>query len=89
MLTQANCSLISGASWAGAGTSCPGACCRPDWDHNGVLTPADVAAFVSAWFASLQAGNLNGDYDGNGAVTPADVSNFVNDWFARLAAGGC
>jgi hypothetical protein len=34
-------------------TDCP---CPADWDRNGLLTPADVAAFVSNWFATLTGG---------------------------------
>lgn len=58
--------------------------CRADWNKDGVLTPADVAAFVNDWAASLANGNLNGDYNGDLAVTPADVATFVSDWFAAL-----
>jgi hypothetical protein len=65
------------ASWA----------CPVDWDVNGAIQPADVAAFIAAWVASLQGGSLAGDFNGDGAVLPSDVAAFVNAWFDRLANG--
>lgn len=64
---------------------CP---CPVDVDGNGQVQPADIALFVSVWFASVQAGNLAGDFDGNGVVNPGDVAVFVNSWFGALN-GGC
>lgn len=61
--------------------------CPPDWDGNGLVEPADVAAFVSAWSSSVQQGTLLADFDGNGRVDPADVAAFVNTWFAALLNG--
>lgn len=62
--------------------------CRGDWDHNGVVTPSDVAAMVNSWFIGLGNGQLSGDFDGNGASQPADVAAFVAAWIADLT-GGC
>lgn len=61
--------------------------CRPDWDGNDAVDPSDVAAFVGAWFGSLQQGNTTGDFDLNGSVQPADVAAFVQAWFGALMAG--
>lgn len=58
--------------------------CRADADHDFVITPADVAAFVNSWIFSLTIGALLADYDGNGIVEPADLAVFVNDWFYAL-----
>ena len=63
--------------------------CRVDWDSNGEVNPADVAAFVSAWISSLADGTLVADFDGNAAIEPADVATFVQAWFAALAGGPC
>lgn len=63
--------------------------CPADYDGNGLIEPADVASFVSAWFSSLVNGNLIGDFDHNGAVEPADVAAFVSAWFAALTSGHC
>jgi hypothetical protein len=64
--------------------------CGPaDFDHNGLIQPADIALFVNTWSASLAQGTLAGDFDGNGAVQPADLAAFVNAWFAAIGAGGC
>jgi len=62
--------------------------CRSDWDHNGVIQPADIGSFISDWFTSLTTGTLAGDFDRNGVVTPADVGSFVSAWFASLS-GPC
>ena len=61
--------------------------CPADYDNNGAIEPADVAAFVNVWFTSLTGGTLAGDYDNNGAVEPADVAAFVNAWFTALTVG--
>jgi hypothetical protein len=66
----------------------PGQGCPVDWDRNGRVEPADAAAFVNAWFASLAAGTLVADFDRDGTVTPADVAAFVTAWFQALP-GGC
>src|SRR5262249_20261671 len=59
--------------------------CPADYDGNGVVQPADVAAFVNVWASSLAAGTLDGDFDGNGAVQPADVAAFINAWSTALS----
>jgi hypothetical protein len=72
----------------------PDSCeCRADWNRSGTVEPADVAAYVSSWFFSVQnPGNLGADFNCNGAVSPADVAVYVNEWFASLgnpSAFGC
>lgn len=62
--------------------------CPFDFDCNHSIQPADIAAFVNAWFGSLQGGGLQGDWDHNGTVEPADIAAFVNGWFGALG-GGC
>jgi hypothetical protein len=61
--------------------------CPADFNQNGTLEPADVAAFVAAWSVGLQTGSLLADFDGNGILSPADVSSFVNAWAAAVANG--
>lgn len=58
-----------------------------DYDGSGFLTPADVAAFVTAWLGSVQAGTLAADFDGNGAVEPADVAAFITAWSGAVSLG--
>lgn len=67
----------------------PPAHCPADWDNNNQLTPADIAAFVSDWFASITNGTLVGDFDGNNSVNPADVAAIVNQWFNALSGAPC
>lgn len=62
--------------------------CPGDWDRNKAVTPADVAAFVNAWFTSVGNGTFAGDFDFNGVVNPADVASFVNAWFNAIS-GAC
>jgi hypothetical protein len=63
--------------------------CPADRNRDGAITPADVAVFVSDWFASLSQGTLAGDFNGDGVVTPADVATFVSAWAATIAQGRC
>src|SRR5262249_13961615 len=42
-------------------TFTPPSSCPVDRDHNGQITPADVATFVTDWFNSLAQGTLAGD----------------------------
>jgi probable HAF family extracellular repeat protein len=62
--------------------------CPADWNGDGSVTPADVAAFVSAWSADLSAGSAATDFDASGTVTPADVAAFVSAWFSAVTGGG-
>jgi parallel beta-helix repeat protein len=58
-----------------------------DRNGDGAMTPADVATFVSDWFASLAAGTLAGDFDNSGTVNPADIAAFINAWTAAVTSG--
>jgi hypothetical protein len=58
--------------------------CAADWNRDHAITPADIAAFVNDWSASVAAGTLIGDADGNGVVNPSDVAVFVNGWFGAI-----
>lgn len=55
---------------------------RSDWDGDGAIAPADVAAFVNAWLGDLLNQTTVADFDGDGATLPADVAAFVGAWFA-------
>lgn len=63
--------------------------CAADWDGNGRIEPADVGAYVNAWFADLVNGTLVADFDHSGTTTPADVGSFISAWFAALSGQGC
>jgi hypothetical protein len=57
------------------------ACCRVDWDGNGVVNSTDVSSFINDWFADIAGGTTVTDFDGNGVVNSTDVSMFINEWF--------
>jgi hypothetical protein len=61
--------------------------CTADWDHDGNVTPADVASYVNTWFSNLTSGGLGADLNGDGTITPADVALFVQTWFAAATTG--
>ncbi|MBX3358167.1 MAG: hypothetical protein KF745_07045 [Phycisphaeraceae bacterium] len=61
--------------------------CPPDWDHNGVVEPVDIAAFINDWFTSVSFGGVAGDWDNNGVVEPADIAGFINAWFNAVQNG--
>lgn len=68
--------------------STPTGRCVADWDGNGLIQPADIAAFVNDWFNDLTVGGTKADIDLNGVVEPADVAMMVSRWFAALS-GPC
>jgi hypothetical protein len=55
--------------------------CPGDFDLSGTRTPADIFAFLSAYFA----GDPRADFDQNGEREPADIFAFLTAYFA----GGC
>lgn len=63
--------------------------CIADWDGNGEVTPADVAAFINAWVFDLANGTLLTDLSGSGTIEPLDVALFVNAWTNALNGIGC
>lgn len=54
--------------------------CRADFDRDGDVDTADVAAFLDAWASR----GPEADFDGDGAFTTRDVLDFLNAW-----AGNC
>jgi uncharacterized membrane protein len=73
----------SGQAWIATVPRCPG-----DYDHDGAFTPADVSAFIGAWFEGLIGGTDLGDFDLDGTVAPADIAAFVRAWYAAVT-GAC
>jgi hypothetical protein len=55
--------------------------CRTDFNSDGQRTPADIFAFLNAYFAN----DPRADFDTNGVRQPADLFAFLNAYFA----GGC
>lgn len=52
--------------------------CRADFTSDGARTPADIFAFLSAYFA----GDARGDFTLDSARTPADIFAFLTAYFA-------
>jgi hypothetical protein len=52
--------------------------CRADFTSDGARTPADIFAFLSAYFA----GDARGDFTLDNARTPADIFGFLSAYFA-------
>lgn len=52
--------------------------CVGDHNDDGLITAADIFAFLNDWFASLPAG----DADASGVLTAADIFAFLNAWFS-------
>jgi hypothetical protein len=57
-----------------------GSACTPDFNHDGVLTAADLAAY----YAAFRDGDLRADMDGDGRLTISDTTAFLNAY-----AAGC
>jgi hypothetical protein len=79
-MTGGNFALTGGFWVAGpSGSSCPP--CAADYDLDGGVTGADIAAF----FADFEQGLPCADTDLDGGITGADIASF----FAVFEAGGC
>lgn len=79
-MTGGNFALTGGFWVAGpSGSSCPS--CAADYDLDGGVTGADIAAF----FADFEQGLPCADTDLDGGITGADIASF----FAVFEAGGC
>ncbi|MBX3358172.1 MAG: hypothetical protein KF745_07070 [Phycisphaeraceae bacterium] len=61
--------------------------CAPDLDHDGQITPSDIAIFINLWSSSIAGGTLEGDFDGSGTVDPSDIATFINAWLNALTNG--
>ena len=48
--------------------------CPADFDGNGIVEGADVAALLASW------GGAGGDLDGNGTTDGADVAVLLSAW---------
>jgi len=62
--------------------------CAADWDANLAVNSNDISAFLTAWLASLQAGDLIADVNNDGHVNSNDISAFLTSWLDSIA-GGC
>jgi hypothetical protein len=56
------------------------ACCPVDFDGNGVRQPADIFAFLNAYFGDPP-GNLRTDFNGDQQRTPSDIFAFLSAYF--------
>ncbi len=52
--------------------------CAADFDGSGVLSAADIFAFLNAWFAGLP----DADFDGQSGLGVTDIFAFLNAWFS-------
>ncbi|MBX3358879.1 MAG: hypothetical protein KF745_10670 [Phycisphaeraceae bacterium] len=62
----------------------PGSPCRSDWDHNGIIEPTDIAAFIQSWSADIAQGTTIADFDNTGVTDSADLAAFINAWTTDL-----
>ncbi len=68
---------------AGGNNTSP--CCRGDFNQDGTRQPADIFAFLNAYFSTDIAVSVLTDVDANGLRQPADIFGYLNVYFA----GGC
>lgn len=61
--------------------------CRADWDRSASVNSQDIAAYLSAWLASVQAGTADADFNADGAVSSSDISAFLSAWLEDVATG--
>ncbi|MBX3359730.1 MAG: S8 family serine peptidase [Phycisphaeraceae bacterium] len=63
--------------------------CPADWDGNGTIEPADIAAYVQQWVADVSGTTTRTNFDADPQITPADLAGFIQAWVAALNSGGC
>jgi len=52
--------------------------CRADFNHSGSVSPADIFAFLNAYFG----GGAGADFNRDGVVSPSDIFGYLNAYFA-------
>ncbi len=81
-LTQSDCQIIPGSSFAGANSVC-GACappCPADFSGDGILDPDDLSDYIAAYFAAPPGAGT--DFNSDGVTDPDDLSDFISAYFA-------
>lgn len=58
--------------------------CVGNFNRDGAVNSADVSAFLTAWFAAVQAQTAGADIDCSGATNSADISTFLAIWIAQV-----
>ena len=61
--------------------------CPADWNEDTTVNSGDISAFLTAWLASVQFGNLNADFNGDSAVNSGDISAFLTAWLDAVQNG--
>jgi len=81
VLDRADCLVIPGSSFAGAGTTCA-ACnaCPADINGDGVLDPDDLADYIAAYFSDPPGAGT--DLNGDGVTDPDDLADYIASYFA-------
>jgi hypothetical protein len=73
-LTAAACEA-NGGTFEGEGTQCHADTCPRecpcDWNRDGVVSQADIYAFLNSYFAG------HGDFNGDGVTNGMDLTEFV------------
>jgi hypothetical protein len=94
VLFQINCAAPVaglGRSFKGPGAACnaPGnattPCCKADFNQDGTRAPADIFAYLNAYFSLDPLTIPATDTTGDGVKAPSDIFGFLNLYFA----GGC
>ena len=65
-----------------------GLACAADWNADGATNSGDISAYLTAWLASVQGGDLAADFNADDAVNSSDISSFLSAWLAAVQ-GGC
>lgn len=61
--------------------------CPVDFSGDGLVTSADISAFLAVWFTDINTGGTDADFDDSGTTTSADISEFLAAWFIALTEG--
>jgi hypothetical protein len=61
--------------------------CPADWNEDTMVNSGDISAFLTAWLASVQMGDLVADFNSDMAVNSGDISAFLTAWLAAVQNG--
>jgi hypothetical protein len=61
--------------------------CISDYNGDNAVNSGDISAFLTAWLASVQMGNLDADFNADGAVNSGDISAFLTAWLDEVQNG--
>lgn len=61
--------------------------CPADFNTDGLISSADITAYMTAWLAAAPTNDGRADMDDDNRVTSADIAAFLNHWLTAATEG--